>query len=527
MKLICPNRYVNRQRLDLVSLQNSKAFEDLDQKVQKLIKHLSQEPKSFDELRELIHRENEKTREHVSVNFREHEKRLAEGEHRTQFLESLWFPEILSREETIADAHRQTFRWIFDKSGEAVRPWSNFVIWLERGEGIYWINGKAGSGKSTLMNFLCQDERTKNALEIWAGVKDLLMPKFFFWSGGTTMQKSFEGLMRSLLWQILRELPNTSISPLGRRSRFGQDRQGLRDQDLIAAWTKRRLLKTLQEVLDGLQSTCRLCFFIDGLDEFDEDDDELITFVQELVSRAGVKVCSSSRPHKVFEDAFVSSAKLRLQDLTHKDIQRYVNDKFQAVPQFRSMTSENEHMMDQLKAQILFRSEGVFLWVSLAVKDQIRGLRNDDSLEQLQERLTNLPNKIEGIYIRMLRQIDKPYRQEASCFLRMVLLKPEMSVLEHALASYKGLEDMLLSADAISERELVLLCQSTRKKLITRCAGLLEISEYTEQDTESDCTSEWISDLSDVEPEPTHADLNDGTSASDPIRKTVDHSNLE
>lgn len=518
---------MNRQRLNLVSLQDSKSFRDLDHKVQKLIKALSQESKTLEELSDLIQTENEKTREHVSGSFREHEKRLAEEEHRTRFLESLWFPELLSREETIADAHSKTFEWIFDKSDRAVRPWDNFIAWLQGRKRTYWISGKAGSGKSTLMNFISQDQRTRDALRVWSGTKDILTPKFFFWSSGTPLQKSLEGLLRSLLWQILHEFPNMNLLAFNVGLGPEKSRGVPREHSLIGAWTKPRLLRLLKEVIDQLQSSFYLCFFIDGLDEFDEDDDDLIAFVQELDSSAGVKVCSSSRPHKVFKDAFGFSPKLRLQDLTYNDIQRYVNDKFQAVPQLRSMTLENEYMMDQLKEEIVTRSEGVFLWVSLAVKDQIRGLRNEDSPEQLQERLANLPNEIEGIYIRMLQQIDKPYRQEASCFLRMALHKPGMSTLEHALASYKGLENMLLSTDAMSELEVVLLCQSTRKKLITRCAGLLEISEYTVQGTESKSTSERISDSSDLDTEPADADLNDGMSASNPTRETVDGSNRE
>lgn len=55
-----------------------------------------------------------------------------------KFLNSLHFPSIESRQEEIADAHKETFQWIFDSSGNAVRPWSYFVDWLEAGQGTYW-----------------------------------------------------------------------------------------------------------------------------------------------------------------------------------------------------------------------------------------------------------------------------------------------------------------------------------------------------------------------------------------------------
>ncbi|CAD6592252.1 MAG: hypothetical protein ASARMPRED_006132 [Alectoria sarmentosa] len=513
-----------RQRFDLASLEHSKEFQDLDQKIQKLINDISQGPKTFEELKDLLQNEYEKSREHVGNEFQEHERRLADEEHRRRLLESLWFDKILSREETIDEAHSETLQWIFDRSGQAVRPWDNFIAWLESGEGIYWISGKAGSGKSTLMSLLCQDQRTIDALTAWSSTKDILMPRFFFWSGGTMVQKSLEGLLRSLLWQILNERPELSILSSNIRAGPERNRSISHEHGPIGAWTKRRLQKALLEAMDQLQGSCRLCFFIDGLDEFDEDEDDLITLVQDIASSTGVKVCSSSRPYKVFEDAFGSSAKLRLQDLTFRDIRQYVTDMFQGVPQLKSMTSENEHEMNELKEEIVTRAEGVFLWVSLAVKDQIRGLRNEDSPEQLQDRLASLPSEVEGIYLRMLLHIDRPYRQEASRFLQMALHKPGLTLFEHALASYKSLEEMLLSADETSEREYLSLCRSTRNRIMVTCVGLLEVHEPPTRDAETGITSDWSSELDSLQLE---ADPDDNLSTSDSERETIDDSDGE
>jgi hypothetical protein len=53
------------------------------------------------------------------------------------------------------------------------------------------------------MNFVYDEERTRDALKVWAGQKKLLKPAFFFWNAGAEMQKSIGGLIRSLLHQIL------------------------------------------------------------------------------------------------------------------------------------------------------------------------------------------------------------------------------------------------------------------------------------------------------------------------------------
>jgi hypothetical protein len=46
----------------------------------------------------------------------------------------------------------------------------SFISWLSSGEGIFHISGKLGSGKSTLMKFLCEHKHTKVELQKWAGM---------------------------------------------------------------------------------------------------------------------------------------------------------------------------------------------------------------------------------------------------------------------------------------------------------------------------------------------------------------------
>ena len=460
-----------RQRSDLASIQQSHDFHTLDRGIQRLITSLSEGPKSFEELRTVTEQENEATREHISKAFQQQQKQHEAKENRKRLLESLWFDEIHSREEKIVVAHRKTFEWIFDVSDHTMGPWANFIKWLKTGQRTYWINGKAGSGKSTLMSFLCQDDRTLEALRCWSGIrgKNVLMPKFYFWSSGTQMQKSIEGLLRSLIWQILQLIPDLDITSIAFESR-----------DMIPAWTERRLQTALSSILQQASGSHLFCLFIDGLDEYEGDQVGLIKSVQDLVHSNAVKVCLSSRPYQVFDQAFGLSARLRLQDLTHRDIQKFVVDRFQDMPQVHSIAVQQLDWLDDVTESILARADGVFLWVTLAVKDQIRGLENGDSLEQLEERLHSLPDEVEGIYARMLSQIEKVYRKEASIFLQMASQTECRSVLEFVLASHDQLEDMLGSSGPLPERELIAKSHLARKRIVTTCAGLLEVNDTHE-----------------------------------------------
>ena len=79
-----------------------------------------------------------------------------ESEQRT--LATLRFPTMEDRHTSIRAAHAQTYSWIFEESSAELnlRAPTRFVQWLKSDENLYWISGKPGSGKSTLMKYLCK-----------------------------------------------------------------------------------------------------------------------------------------------------------------------------------------------------------------------------------------------------------------------------------------------------------------------------------------------------------------------------------
>ncbi|KAI1319392.1 hypothetical protein F5Y16DRAFT_406009 [Xylariaceae sp. FL0255] len=111
----------------------------------------------------------------------ENKRKIRFGEH---ILRHLSFIGMASREEEICVAHRQTFGWIFkDKTNISTSGMVNFVPWLQADEGdnLYWIMGKAGSGKSTLTKFILQTPKTRKLLQDgeWVRNRELLIVPFF------------------------------------------------------------------------------------------------------------------------------------------------------------------------------------------------------------------------------------------------------------------------------------------------------------------------------------------------------------
>ena len=128
-------------------------------------------------------------------------------------VQSLDFPKINDRRDNIPVAHPQTYEWLFNETGGAdtdtkdTDDSNSLLEWLRAGSGVYWVCGKAGSGKSTLMKFLVRNHKTTQALSRWAGEQSLGMAAFYFWSAGSNMQKSQKGLCQSLLQSVFKQCP--------------------------------------------------------------------------------------------------------------------------------------------------------------------------------------------------------------------------------------------------------------------------------------------------------------------------------
>jgi hypothetical protein len=99
------------------------------------------------------------------------------------FMLQLTFNDISIRENRIDPAFDKTFQWIFRSPQSSNKPWSSFVDWLISPQHVYWITGKAGSGKSTLMKYIVHHQRTQDLLRICAdkaGKKQLVSASFYF-----------------------------------------------------------------------------------------------------------------------------------------------------------------------------------------------------------------------------------------------------------------------------------------------------------------------------------------------------------
>ncbi|RMY98246.1 hypothetical protein D0862_07678 [Hortaea werneckii] len=325
-------------------------------------------------------------------------------------LGNLKFPEMAGRYKSIPKAYKTTFAWIFEESGV-------FLRWLAESDKTFWISGKAGSGKSTLMKFLANHDMTKRGLQHWSGGRQLVIASHYLWNPGAPIQKSKEGLQRNLLFQILCQCPDlidiAFPSFASSSDVLPRHLDPLAESDLAGA---------LDLVLNYQSNGISFSFFLDGLDEYSDPTLELIRYLELLSARPHVKLCVSSRPWNEFKQAYgqIPGHHLTLQQLTRTDIKSYIVGRLINDQLFTHLAPGAEYT-NSITKKILNRAQGVFLWVHLVVGDLLQGLAEGDDTNQLEMRLEALPSDLESYFRRMLYTLSPVRRRQAARALLVML----------------------------------------------------------------------------------------------------------
>lgn len=89
----------------------------------------------------------------------------------------------------------------------------------------------------------------------------------------------------------------------------------------------------------------------------------------------------------MFRDQFQNYPGLRLQDLTYDDFQIYVQEELEDSPQMLYLVRIAPAQAMIFTHNIVEKVNGVFLWVKLVVWSLLDGLRNQDDIPELRERL--------------------------------------------------------------------------------------------------------------------------------------------
>ncbi|KAM0429226.1 hypothetical protein ACHAPT_006440 [Fusarium lateritium] len=242
------------------------------------------------------------------------------GQIRRAVIQSLDSPSQRVLGQHVSRAYGGTFEWIFDSTV------TRFHDWLLKGDDSFWITGFPGSGKSTLMKFICSHTKTASCLSLWADSKQLALSSYYFSKLGTHNKQSIEDLLRTILFSILENAPHllTSVCDAKRFPTESTARENI--------WTGGELRSAIRTFAEMEQSPVKCCVFIDAIDAYPRNPSEITELICELARSPNFKFCISSRPWNIFAHTFGSFEKIIIQDFTRSDIETFVRGRLQEHP---------------------------------------------------------------------------------------------------------------------------------------------------------------------------------------------------
>ncbi|KAJ3545493.1 hypothetical protein NM208_g2482 [Fusarium decemcellulare] len=506
-------------------LKQRQDFRNLDQELQAFIMQIHAGHTKMDDLLKAEgvmtrgHITHESTRvvesvnAHITNEVQQHRMKEETSNQRERFLQSLKFGEMNQRKNAITDPEDATFCRIFESFESTVKErtsihshynsdetnycsyihnidlvWQSFVDWLRSDEPLFWIQGKPGSGKSTLIRYIISNKATQTLLD--QQNPNTRISSHFFWKIGTPLQNGSKGLYCSLLYQLLGD-NQTLISFAIEELSLTAPKESHHD------WSVRELERVLFAALKLATRQQPLCIFIDGLDEYVGDDGQegLVQRIRTITQFERVKICVASRPETRLQDWLGTVPNLKLHDLTKPDMRTWVQTRLSTFEREGQLPSE---LSTKLVGRLLWKAEGVFLWLRLATQSVIRGIQNKDSEDLLVSRLEQLPDALEDLYADMWKRLneDEPiYRASAATYLRFIVGPWKTRIHNRDSFSWMNLgrmqhPDLLhivcarnpeiqkkllnMSNNESVYDELEVICDRTENNIHTQCAGLIE-----------------------------------------------------
>lgn len=297
----------------------------------------------------------------------------------------LHFDGLENRKAKLESASPSSVQWIWS---------TGFSEWLQDDKAFFWITGKPGSGKSTLIKYLSDANETKLWLSRNNSVRCVILDFFFDFAAGAGISNTKKGLLRSLLFQLISKCPEVAD--------IVQERHG---HALDGNW--RELEDQLMTLFsDATRMTAaRCCIFVDGLDEISTSASaigaarDLVRTLRNIQQRSNAKICVSGRPQETVSRLLASFPGFHIQDHNAATIRNYIDNACQ------ELTPEEIESSHALWSFIENEANGVILWARFVVDELVERLLIGATSKELQAILRAYPDQLEGVYERVLEDL--------------------------------------------------------------------------------------------------------------------------
>ncbi|MCJ1358086.1 MAG: hypothetical protein MMC33_008084 [Icmadophila ericetorum] len=307
----------------------------------------------------------------------------------------------------------------------------------------------------------------------------MLIP-FFFHDRGSSIQKTVDGLLQELLYQILNSYQDLigfviehCLMPALQRFYGTAEERSKQSSHVLPEidWPAELIEETLLVVVQQDHFTMNVCFFIDALDEHQGNHEKLVRIIHQLAKspnsdKVNLKLCLSSRPESIFPLHFDGYPGISIQDHTRNDINTYVTTRMKDDIQL-SLTREEQGNLQELSNEVEKRACGVFIWVKLVVTELLKSFSDGNNIAQLRQILHTIPPELDDLYRQIIHKIKPAYALETcimfqvmQCHQEPLSAKTFLAIIDFALS--------LPYMDKPSPKDM-------QRRLRGRCGGLLEL----------------------------------------------------
>lgn len=331
-------------------------------------------------------------------------------------LRTLHFEEYNARENLVFTAKENTGNWIL--SHHAFETWDK-----SPNSSLLWLHGKPGSGKSTLAKQVMvsktiestQSMQAKShninpekttALEVDAEYVDhlatdrgIIVAAFFYSFRGGKTETSHKLMLRSMLYQILKE--NSKLFPS-----FQPTYRELPKSMGSPVWSYEDL-KYVFTSLRSIQTPLKIYIIVDAMDESDEDRrHEILDFLSDLGSSKSAcifKVLIASRPYNDIQGHLNQFGHIILQNENRRDIETVV---IRGVERLSDNQKSSRDKLNKVRDYLIDNSDGVFLWTSIVLKELQELVTRGYSQAELMGVLTGLPSDLVDLYKHIVKRLN-------------------------------------------------------------------------------------------------------------------------
>ncbi|KAL8915352.1 MAG: hypothetical protein Q9171_000222 [Xanthocarpia ochracea] len=388
---------------------------------------------------------------------------------------SLSISETKFRIADVRKADDATFHWLFDPGVVS------FSDWLQHGtqksEPFYWIQGKPGSGKSTLMKFAMRDRRTVTLLCGTARPSpQWTLVAFFFHDRGSSIQKSLVGMWREIVDSTLRQRPQLMQHAIPVYKDLVKV-QGKRSPE----WNLEALTTLMEAITVQRKTRVKLLLFLDALDEHEGDNELLLQMLKDWTRSVDghcvtLKICLASRPWPVFTDYLGDSPNLAIDQFTKDDISIYTKSRLSSSLRGTLQLLEPESLA-YMTEQITVKARGVFIWVRLVTDLLAKNIRDGTPFQILLKMIAEMPEELQELYDHTVRRINSQYADETYVMFQLILCSVEPLPVETlvgattmSLGRYLDGNSSLSSSPTSRDSTIA----QALRWLISRSGGLLE-----------------------------------------------------